>query len=36
MYETTTVFFKIKYTVVLHMQNAMQSEYALNANDALS
>ena len=26
----------MKSTVVLHMQNAMQSERALNANDALS
>ena len=32
----TVFFFKIKSTVVLHTQNAMQSECALNANDVLS
>lgn len=34
--ENYNSFFKIKSTVVLHMQTAMQSECALNANDALS
>ena len=32
----TVFFFKIKSTVVLHTQNAMQSECELNANDVLS